>query len=62
MYSRWMIRNLPGVAEELPDDAAAKRHACIIADEINRNAKTRSRVLVFEHDCELLAAASPIDE
>lgn len=40
---------LPGVAEEFPDDATAKRHACRVADEINRNAKSRSRVLVLDY-------------
>jgi hypothetical protein len=53
---------LPGVAEKFPDDAAAKRHACTIADEINRNTKAQSRVLVLDPDGELLAAARPIDE
>jgi hypothetical protein len=52
----------PGVAEKFPDDVAAKRHACTIADEINRNTKVQSRVLVLDHDGELLAAASPVDE
>jgi hypothetical protein len=47
---------IPGVLKELPDDAAAKRHACIIADGINR------RVLVVDQDGDLLAAVSPIDE
>ncbi len=46
-------------ANEFPDDAAAKRHASILAsilaDEINCNAKTRSKVLVLGRDDELVA-------
>lgn len=53
---------LPGAAEEFPDDAAAQRHACRVAVEINRNARGRSRVLVLDDDGELVAAVSPIDE
>lgn len=53
---------LAGAAEEFPDDAAAKWHACRVADEINRNAKSRSRVLVLDYDGELVAAVSSIDE
>jgi len=34
---------LPGVTEELSDDLAAKKYACIVADEINRNAKCHAR-------------------
>jgi len=45
-----------------PDDAAAKRHACAVVDEINRNVKNRLRVLVWDDDGELLAAVSPMDE
>jgi hypothetical protein len=39
---------LPLAIEELPDDPTAKRHACIIADEVNRNAKDPPPVLVFD--------------
>ena len=44
------------------DDAAAKRHACIVVDEINHNAKSRLRVLVWDDDGELLAAVRPVDD
>ena len=51
-----------GVMEEFPDDASAKRHACIVADEIHRCSGRRpNRVLVFE-DGNLLAAVSPLDD
>jgi hypothetical protein len=49
---------VPGAAEDLPDDRSAKRRACIIADEINRNARTQSRVLVLDQDGALVAAVS----
>jgi hypothetical protein len=53
---------LPGTMEEFPDDKAAKLQACVIADEINRNAQSRSRVFVLDEDGELVAAVSPMDE
>jgi hypothetical protein len=53
---------VPRVAEELPDDAAAKRYACVIADEINRHAKQYSPVLVLDNEGRLLAAVRPIEE
>lgn len=52
---------LPGVAEEFPDDASAKRHGCTIVDEINRNAKTRSLVLVLDDEGEVVAAVRPVE-
>ena len=55
-------RPLSGTAVEFPDDAAAKRHACLVADELNRHVNHPSRVLVLDQDGELLAAVTPIDE
>jgi hypothetical protein len=49
-------------AEDLPDDAAAKLHACRIADEINRHGKRQTRVLVQDDEGNLLAVVSPIEE
>lgn len=49
-------------AEIHASDAAAKRHACMIADEINRNAMSACRVLVWDDDGELLAAVRPMDD
>ena len=48
-----------GVAEEFPDDRAAKAHACVVADEINRNAERPTRVLVLDEDGTLVAAVAP---
>jgi len=48
--------------EILSDDAAAKRYACIVVDEINRNVTSPSRVLVWDNDGELLAAVRPMEE
>ena len=53
---------LHAAAEIHCDDAAAKRHACVVVDEINRNVKSRSRVLVRDDEGELLAAVSPVDD
>lgn len=55
--------SVPGVMEELPDDASAKLHACIVADEIYRSQGRRpDRVLVLDEDGKLIAAVSPIDD
>ena len=53
---------IPGDVEQFPTDSAAKRHACVVADEINRNATSKRRVLVFDDDGELLAVVAPVEE
>ncbi len=52
--------SVPSVTEEFANDAAAKRHACIVADEINRGVEYPCRVLVLDEDGNLLAAVDPI--
>jgi hypothetical protein len=55
--------SVPGVMEEFADDASAKRHACVIADEINRSTGRRPhRVLVLDEDGNLLAAVSAVED
>jgi hypothetical protein len=46
----------------MPNDMAAKRYACQVADEINRNAKHPLPVLIFDQQGTLLAAVRPIEE
>ena len=50
------------VAEVHSNDAAAKRHACNVVDEVNRNAKSCLRVLLWDNEGDLLAAVSSIGE